>query len=128
MSVEYHKCDHCGKKLNDKVDFSQVEISMHHLGLTIETKWSITHSLCNECFQKLKDSITDFVEAKVDTLPRKTAPVVHGHWIVTDNGVNGKTADCSACGAHFVYFKGHLQIDKMPGCPKCLAKMDEEVK
>lgn len=62
----------------------------------------------------------------VDEAPAAdVAPVVHGHWIVTDNGANGKTADCSVCGSHFVYFKGQLQIDKMPGCPKCLAKMDE---
>ena len=68
--------------------------------------------------------------AKIETSAptADVAPVIHGHWIVTDNGVNGKTADCSVCGSHFVYFKGHLQIDKMPGCPKCLAKMDEEMK
>lgn len=71
---------------------------------------------------RIQTTLRDLVD---DAPAADVAPVVHGHWIVTDNGVNGKTADCSVCGSHFVYFKGHLQIDKMPGCPKCLSKMDE---
>ena len=78
------------------------------------------------------DNITVFLDSRgylkrIEAPTADVAPVVHGHWIVTDNGANGKTADCSVCGAHFVYFKGHLQMDKMPGCPKCLAKMDEKI-
>ena len=120
MSVEYHKCDHCGKKLNEMVDFSQVEIAIHHLGFTIETKWSITPSLCNECFHKLTDSIADFVGAKVDTLPRKAVHVVRGHWVYMDTYRCISRYKCSNC--------ERVVTQKESFCPRCGAEMDEEHK
>lgn len=64
----------------------------------------------------------DFVidsQAAVDAVE-----VVHGRWKVEKNEMH-TNCTCSACHMNFNYFnKGQLQIDKMPYCPNCGAKMD----
>lgn len=60
-------------------------------------------------------------------LTADVAPVVHGHWIITDYEDGMMFAECSVCTMPFAYWKGNTRIGKMPYCPHCGAKMDEEV-
>ena len=53
-------------------------------------------------------------------------PVRHGHWIITDYHDGMFITECSVCVKPFAYWKGNTQIGKMPYCPHCGAKMDEE--
>ena len=51
--------------------------------------------------------------------------VVHGEWKVSIDSEISRSVYCSACGKCFYYAKkGALNIDKMPYCPNCGAKMD----
>ena len=51
--------------------------------------------------------------------------VVHGQWKVSRESEISRNVWCTACGKDFyMHRKGELQIDKMPYCPNCGAKMD----
>ena len=51
--------------------------------------------------------------------------VVHGRWMVARESEISKDVWCTACGEGFyLHKKNTLQIDKMPYCPNCGAKMD----
>ena len=51
--------------------------------------------------------------------------VVHGQWKTSRESEISRNVWCTACGKDFyMHRKGELQIDKMPYCPNCGAKMD----
>ena len=51
--------------------------------------------------------------------------VVYGRWKVSRESEISRNVWCTACGKDFyMHRKGELQIDKMPYCPNCGAKMD----
>ena len=62
----------------------------------------------------------NIVWVKINKIPAAdVAPVVHGHW---DDSFDGITPFCSACG------RSHHTVVRTPKfCPNCGAKMDEEV-
>ena len=64
----------------------------------------------------------------IDTIPTVDAvEVVHGRWKVSRESEISRNVWCTACGEDFyMHRKGELQIDKMPYCPNCGAKMDGE--
>ena len=68
------------------------------------------------------------VEGQIAYQPTVDAvEVVHGRWDIERGEVHTNCV-CSACRKMFYYFnRGQLQIDKMPYCPNCGAKMDLEV-
>lgn len=66
----------------------------------------------------IRDVIESFPAADVE-------PVRHGHWDTISDSDMSKTVMCSVCNKMFYFTKkGQLNIDKMPYCPKCGAKMD----
>ena len=81
--------------------------------------------------EKLNDMLEDFCVNEsfydaLQTIPAAdVAPVRHGHWdTISDSDMN-KTVMCSVCNKIFYFTKkGQLNIDKMPHCPNCGAKMD----
>lgn len=92
----------------------------------------------NECFVGQSDFARDTREAAQNLIDKQPTadvePVRHGHWIISvfdesvfDKKEGGKESECSYCKNVFPYWKGALQIGVMPYCPKCGAKMDEEV-
>jgi len=56
MMVYYHKCDHCGKELNEMHDYVDSEIDMDMCRVEAD--------LCEECAEKLKNMITYFLNKK----------------------------------------------------------------
>lgn len=59
-------------------------------------------------------------------LAADVAPVVHGHWRKSKEGVCGDYLFvCSACGAD--YWESPSFYKRAHYCPNCGAKMDEEV-
>lgn len=57
------------------------------------------------------------------------APVVHGMWKILRDDKISRSVACTACNDVFYYAKrGQLNIDKMPYCPSCGAKMDGDSK
>ena len=51
--------------------------------------------------------------------------VVHGRWGIYRENEISKTVYCSHCWKEFyIRKKGELQLDMMPYCPNCGAKMD----
>ena len=57
--------------------------------------------------------------------PVDAVEVVHGRWKVSRESEISRNVWCTACGKDFyMHRKGELQIDKMPYCPNCGAKMD----
>ena len=53
--VQYHKCDHCGKRLDEMRDYIDVEIDKYGL---------IVADLCVKCYEELSDLITVFLNLK----------------------------------------------------------------
>ena len=53
--------------------------------------------------------------------------VRHGEWHTIRETTDSKTTECTACMKSFFFMrKGQLNIDLMPYCPHCGAKMDGE--
>lgn len=51
--------------------------------------------------------------------------VRHGKWHTIRETIDSKTTECTACMKSFFFMrKGQLNIDLMPYCPHCGAKMD----
>ena len=79
-----------------------------------------------EYFDKCNSENPKWTPSRVKTLISRqkaadVAPVRHGRWII--DSVGGKIA-CSDCGCIYLGYNGRL----IPYyCPKCGAKMDEEV-
>ena len=48
-------CDHCGKELDTKTDYDDIEIEMNH-------KWQKV-DLCEDCFNQLWSMIDEFCDA-----------------------------------------------------------------
>ena len=67
-----------------------------------------------------------YVRSFLAKLPKEeTVEVVHGRWKVSRESEISRNVWCTACGEDFyMHRKGELQIDKMPYCPNCGAKMD----
>lgn len=60
MTVTKKYCDHCGKELNEMVDFTDADIEVAHRLYTVD--------LCEECFENLNNLVHAFVtnKGKVD--------------------------------------------------------------
>lgn len=58
------------------------------------------------------------------------APIRHGRWETISDSDMSKTVMCSVCNKMFYFTKkrAQLNIDKMPHCPNCGAKMGGEIK
>jgi hypothetical protein len=52
------------------------------------------------------------------------APIRHGHWVVTDHTEYYIEAKCSVCGVEGIF---HRPWKKSEYCPRCGAKLDEEM-
>lgn len=92
--------------------------------------WTYDTDIPHECFDVYEDgekycrgivfSISDVRLPASDV-----APVHHGHWDTISDSDMSKTVMCSVCNKMFYFTKkGQLNIDKMPHCPNCGAKMD----
>lgn len=55
------------------------------------------------------------------------APVVHAHWIEFEDYSGAVYPECSRCGLVWWLDEGTAEDNEMYYCPKCGAKMDEEV-
>ena len=55
------------------------------------------------------------------------AEVKHGKWLVIEDELwkGGGRYECSACGYGFS-FDGYFELDELPYCPHCGAKMEVE--
>ena len=53
MRVEYHKCDHCGKELNEMHDYVDMDIDA--------VCWFNGVDLCKECAEELEKMVTSFL-------------------------------------------------------------------
>lgn len=61
----------------------------------------------------------------VDAPAADVEEVRHGRWHTIRETTDSKTTECTACMESFFFMKkGQLNIDHMPRCPKCGAKMD----
>lgn len=58
MRVTYHKCDHCGKELNEMHDYVDVDIDA--------VGWFNGVDLCKECAEKLEKMVTSFLNRDSD--------------------------------------------------------------
>lgn len=52
MTVNKIYCDHCGKELDTRKDYDDIEIEMNH-------KWQRV-DICEDCFEQLWSIIDDF--------------------------------------------------------------------
>ena len=66
------------------------------------------------------------IEDRVDFLLANGVQTVnHGHWETISDSDLSKTVMCSVCNKMFYFTKkGQLNIDMLPYCPNCGAKMD----
>lgn len=72
-----------------------------------------------------KDPLDAFDSAIQNSATVDAAEVVHGQWKLSRENEVSKTIWCTNCGEGFyIRKKGELQLDKMPYCPQCGAKMD----
>lgn len=55
------------------------------------------------------------------------APVVHAHWKEFEDYSGAVYPECSRCGLVWWLDEGTAEENEMYYCPKCGAKMDEEV-
>ena len=55
------------------------------------------------------------------------APVVHAHWKEFEDYSGAVYPECSRCGLVWWLDEGTAEDNEMYYCPKCGAKMDEEV-
>ena len=55
------------------------------------------------------------------------APVIHAHWIEFEDYSGAVYPECSRCGLVWWLDEGTAEDNEMYYCPKCGAKMDEEV-
>lgn len=60
MRVEYYKCDHCGKKLDEMHDYLDCEIDTD-IGVVITDA-----DLCTKCAEELKKIIETFLNRSVE--------------------------------------------------------------
>ena len=73
-----------------------------------------------------KALLFDHLTKLIEIFPTEDfAPVKHGHWDTISDSDMSKTVMCSVCNKMFYFTKkGQLNIDKMPHCPNCGARMD----
>lgn len=64
--------------------------------------------------------------AEISKIPTADVQEVrHGEWHTIRETTDSKTTECTACMKSFFFMKkGQLNIDLMPYCPNCGAKMD----
>jgi DNA-directed RNA polymerase subunit RPC12/RpoP len=56
--------------------------------------------------------------------PANVEEVRYGEWCTILETSDSKTIECAVCKENFFFMKkGHLNIDLMPRCPRCGAKM-----
>lgn len=69
-----------------------------------------------------------FIEAGYTKQPTADVQDIrHGRWHTIRETTDSKTTECTACMKSFFFMrKGQLNIDLMPYCPHCGAKMDLE--
>lgn len=79
-----------------------------------EPRWTEAH---------IEELTNDFIVIPKDTPAADVAPVVHGHWRKSKEGVCGDYLFvCSACGAD--YWESPSYCKQAHYCPNCGAKMD----
>ena len=52
MRISYNKCDHCGKRLDDHIDYIEVDIDTKNLRCA---------DLCSDCFEELDRIVERFL-------------------------------------------------------------------
>lgn len=67
------------------------------------------------------------IEGMDDIETEEVAPVVHAHWIETEDLSGNHYAECSNCCLLWWIDGESSQEAEMNYCPRCGAKMDEEV-
>ena len=71
--------------------------------------------------------LSDVRKALQMTSTADVQEVRHGRWQTIRETTDSKTTECTACMKSFFFMrKGQLNIDLMPYCPHCGAKMDGE--
>ena len=68
-----------------------------------------------------------FMSIAESTESEDVAPVVHAHWIEVEDYSGTVYPECSRCGLVWWLDEGTAEDNEMYYCPKCGAKMDEEV-
>ena len=85
---------------------------LHYEACVLNEAYWVKHNADQAC-HAFKDK-SQYVEQK------------HGQWKVEKDKAH-TNCTCSACHMRFYYFnQGQLQIDQMPYCPNCGAKMGRE--
>lgn len=80
--------------------------------------------VANECVQQACEMALKYIN-ELEAKLADSKPVKHGHWDTISDSDMSKTVMCSVCNKMFYFTKmGQLNIDKMPHCPNCGAKMD----
>lgn len=76
---------------------------------------------CGDAIVSLRDVRRAIAQAKNADVQE----VMHGRWHTIRETTDSKTTECTACMKSFFFMrKGQLNIDLMPYCPCCGAKMD----
>ena len=86
---------------------------------------------CDVCFRPVTYGTRlglEYSKSLVETAETVDAQEVrHGRWHTIRETTDSKTTECTACMKSFFFMrKGQLNIDLMPYCPHCGAKMDGE--
>ena len=68
-----------------------------------------------------------FMSIAESTESADVAPVIHAHWDEFSDYTGTHYAECSRCGLLWWIEEGTAEENEMFYCPKCGAKMDEEV-
>ena len=69
----------------------------------------------------------DMVQAVTGTPHADVAPVIHAHWIETEDLSGDHYVECSDCCLHWWISGESSKEAEMNYCPRCGARMDEEV-
>ena len=75
------------------------------------------------CFGYIPDKI---VEREMERAP-KLKQVIHGYWIETEDLAGNHYINCSICNYYFWLEDESAEQAELFYCPRCGAKMDEEV-
>lgn len=58
MYVQKYYCDHCGKEINDKTDYSDIILDIGYDDISTD--------LCQSCIQDLTEIVREFCSAQKD--------------------------------------------------------------
>lgn len=72
------------------------------------------------------NTVTYWINGELEK-QKDVAPVIHAHWDEFSDYTGTHYAECSRCGLLWWIEEGTAEENEMYYCPKCGAKMDEEV-